>query len=163
MGPRAGELGRYGLVLLQYLGASPAYPCARSHSNNEVSTAVLRPKESPNRPLVDESATYGNYGEFSSLSLSRHPESSDRGALRSLPWGHDHFLRGKNYRKRRDAVLICLHAIEVASRSTWPAITCVSSLVTLLACPCLDITIRRLHGSGSIFYVRLKLYFLEDR
>ncbi|KAI0766021.1 P-loop containing nucleoside triphosphate hydrolase protein [Irpex lacteus] len=133
--------------------------------NDDVSTAILRPKKSPNRLIVDEATADDN------SVATLNPATMD--ALQ-LFRGDTIIVRGK---KRRDTVLICLSSddveegkIQVNKVARNNLRVKLGDLVHVHACS--DIKYgKRIHVlpfddsieglSGNIFDVYLKPYFLE--
>ncbi|KAJ7478567.1 transitional endoplasmic reticulum ATPase-like protein [Mycena galericulata] len=102
---------------------------------NDVSTAILRPRKSPNRLMVDEAAT-----DDSSVATLNPATMEILGLFR----GDTIIVRGK---KRCDAVLICLSSDGVEEGRIQVN----------------EVARNNLRGlSGNIFDVYLKPYLLED-
>ncbi|KAJ7718875.1 hypothetical protein DFH07DRAFT_1010063 [Mycena maculata] len=136
---------------------------------NNISTAILTPKKSPNRLFVDEAATDDNSGMYTSR-LS-NPATME---LLGIFCADTTIVRGK---KRRDTVLICLSSDDVEEGCVQVNKVAHNNLRVKLSDlvgvhPCLDIEYGKhvhilpfddsIEGlSGSIFDVYLKPYFLE--
>ncbi|KAG6819838.1 hypothetical protein H0H93_008095 [Arthromyces matolae] len=132
---------------------------------DDISTAILRPKKSPNRLIVDEATADDN------SVATLHPATME---LLQLFRGDTIIVRGK---KRRDTVLICLSSDEVEEGRIQINKVARNNLRVKLGDlvnvhQCLDIKYgKRIHVlpfddsieglSGNIFDVYLKPYFLE--
>ncbi|KAJ3512956.1 hypothetical protein NLJ89_g3225 [Agrocybe chaxingu] len=132
---------------------------------DDISTAILRPKKSPNRLIVDESTADDN------SVATLNPATME---LLSLFRGDTIIVRGK---KRRDTVLICLSSDDVEEGRIQMNKVARNNLRVKLGDlvnvhQCLDIKYgKRVHVlpfddsieglSGNIFDVYLKPYFLE--
>ncbi|KAG6817312.1 hypothetical protein H0H87_010329 [Tephrocybe sp. NHM501043] len=135
---------------------------------NDISTAILRPKKSPNRLIVDEATADDNSAE---KVATLNPATME---LLSLFRGDTIIVRGK---KRRDTVLICLSSDDVEEGRIQINKVARNNLRVKLGDlvnvhQCLDIKYgKRVHIlpfddsieglSGNIFDVYLKPYFLE--
>ncbi|TRM58755.1 P-loop containing nucleoside triphosphate hydrolase protein [Schizophyllum amplum] len=133
--------------------------------DNDVSTAILRPKKSPNRLIVDEATADDN------SVATMNPATME---TLSLFRGDTIIVRGK---KRRDTVLICLSSDDVEEGRIQVNKVARNNLRVKLGDlvnvhQCLDIKYgKRIHVlpfddsieglSGNIFDVYLKPYFLE--
>lgn len=133
--------------------------------DNDVSTAILRPKKSPNRLIVDEATSDDN------SVATLNPATME---LLQLFRGDTIIVRGK---KRKDTVLICLSSDDVDEGKIQMNKVARNNLRVKLGdlChvhPCHDIKYgKRVHIlpfddsieglSGNIFDVYLKPYFLE--
>ncbi|KAI9440662.1 P-loop containing nucleoside triphosphate hydrolase protein [Lactarius indigo] len=133
---------------------------------NDTSTAILRPKKSPNRLIVDEATSDDNSG-FATL----NPATME---TLQLFRGDTIIVRGK---KRRDTVLICLSSDDVEEGRIQVNKVARNNLRVKLGDlvnvhQCLDIKYgKRVHIlpfddsieglSGNIFDVYIKPYFLE--
>jgi transitional endoplasmic reticulum ATPase len=132
---------------------------------NDTSTAILRPKKSPNRLIVDEATSDDN------SVATLNPATME---LLQLFRGDTIIVRGK---KRRDTVLICLSSDEVEEGRIQVNKVARNNLRVKLGDlvnvhQCLDIKYgKRIHIlpfddsveglSGNIFDVYIKPYFLE--
>ncbi|KAF9224158.1 valosin-containing protein [Gyrodon lividus] len=132
---------------------------------NDISTAILRPKKSPNRLIVDEATSDDN------SVATLNPATME---TLSLFRGDTIIVRGK---KRRDTVLICLSSDDVEEGRIQVNKVARNNLRVKLGDlvnvhQCLDIKYgKRIHVlpfddsieglSGNIFDVYLKPYFLE--
>ncbi|KAF9241398.1 P-loop containing nucleoside triphosphate hydrolase protein [Melanogaster broomeanus] len=123
---------------------------------NDISTAILRPKKSPNRLIVDEATSDDN------SVATLNPATME---TLSLFRGDTIIVRGK---KRRDTVLICLSSDDIEEGRIQMNKVARNNLRVKLGDvvnvhQCLDIKYgKRIHGlSGNIFEVYLKPYFLE--
>ncbi|KAG9313186.1 P-loop containing nucleoside triphosphate hydrolase protein [Chiua virens] len=132
---------------------------------NDISTAILRPKKSPNRLIVDEASADDN------SVATLNPATME---TLSLFRGDTVIVRGK---KRRDTVLICLSSDEVEEGRIQLNKVARNNLRVKLGDlvnvhQCLDIKYgKRVHVlpfddsveglSGNLFEVYLKPYFLE--
>ncbi|KAF8909273.1 P-loop containing nucleoside triphosphate hydrolase protein [Gymnopilus junonius] len=132
---------------------------------DDISTAILRPKKSPNRLIVDEATADDN------SVATLNPATME---LLQLFRGDTIIVRGK---KRRDTVLICLSSDEVEEGRIQINKVARNNLRVKLGDlvnvhQCLDIKYgKRIHVlpfddsieglSGNIFDVYLKPYFLE--
>ncbi|OBZ73727.1 Cell division control protein 48 [Grifola frondosa] len=132
---------------------------------NDISTAILRPKKSPNRLLVDEATSDDN------SVATLNPATME---TLQLFRGDTIIVRGK---KRHDTVLICLSSDDVEEGKIQMNKVARNNLRVKLGDmvnvhPCLDIKYgKRVHIlpfddsveglSGNIFDVYLKPYFLE--
>ncbi|KAI0305805.1 AAA ATPase [Multifurca ochricompacta] len=132
---------------------------------NDTSTAILRPKKSPNRLIVDEASSDDN------SVATLHPNTME---TLSLFRGDTIIVRGK---KRRDTVLICLSSDDVEEGRIQVNKVARNNLRVKLGDlvnvhQCLDIKYgKRVHIlpfddsieglSGNIFDVYIKPYFLE--
>ncbi|KAF8336192.1 P-loop containing nucleoside triphosphate hydrolase protein [Amanita rubescens] len=132
---------------------------------NDISTAILRPKKSPNRLIVDEASADDN------SVATLNPATME---TLSLFRGDTIIVRGK---KRRDTVLICLSSDDVEEGRIQMNKVARNNLRVKLGDlvsvhQCLDIKYgKRVHVlpfddsieglSGNIFDVYLKPYFLE--
>ncbi|KAJ7582282.1 P-loop containing nucleoside triphosphate hydrolase protein [Mycena floridula] len=132
---------------------------------DDISTAILRPKKSPNRLLVDDSA-----GDDNSVCTMNPATMETLGLFR----GDTVTIRGK---KRRDTVLICLSSDDIADGRIQMNKVARNNLRVKLGDlvnvhPCQDIKYgKRVHIlpfddaleglAGNVFEVFLKPYFLE--
>ncbi|PPQ70843.1 hypothetical protein CVT24_001050 [Panaeolus cyanescens] len=149
---------------LSYKMADPS-GAAPQPGPDDVSTAILRPKKSPNRLIVDEATTDDN------SVATINPATME---LLSIFRGDTIIVRGK---KRRDTVLICLSSDDVEEGRIQVNKVARNNLRVKLGDlvnvhQCLDIKYgKRIHVlpfddsieglSGNIFDVYLKPYFLE--
>ncbi|KAF8957113.1 putative cell division cycle protein 48 [Flammula alnicola] len=124
---------------------------------DDVSTAILRPKKSPNRLIVDEATADDN------SVATLNPATME---LLQLFRGDTIIVRYR--KKRRDTVLICLSSDDVEEGRIQMNKVARNNLRVKLGDlvnvhQCLDIKYgKRVHGlSGNIFDVYLKPYFLE--